>query len=290
MHSALAECVAAVGCACEVVCEGVDGEPFTEPVTVVTRPGRAGTIFVRRDQLAALSELRLSALLARELVHLERRDDLRRWLVTAITLFLLVAGSATVALLRLCLGWRTGAVELLGSMAGTFVAIPTAVFLLQYFLHDIEYDADRELVRRSPSLTAALVAWLGQEEVSRPHPFVVIPHLVPHAADRLEHLRRLSEPRPRGTWMRPLSALGAAMLLILVGVALAELVHGKVPDVGITQAPGSAARDATASARQVQNAVAAFDAPPSAEREAARIREVTEEVQALRRAFDQPPR
>jgi len=272
----------------------VEGEPFGEPAAMFTRSPVAGTLYVRGDRLSALSELQLQAIVTRELVHLARRDDVRRWIMTAVSLFLLVAGSAAVALLRLCLGSRVGAVDLLGSVAACFVGAPTAVFLLQYVLHDIEFQADREVARRDPALATALIEWLQREDVHPPHLFVVIPQLAPFAAQRVQHLVRLSGPATRAAgWKsraRPLSALGAVALLAGLAVVVAELMNGRVPDVAMDASPAAAARKAIAAAESVQQAVKGFAPPAAVEAEDSRILAARAQVEALRAAFDRPRR
>jgi hypothetical protein len=241
-----------------------------------------------------MSDLQLRAILMRELAHLTRRDDVRRWITTVVTLFLLVSGSATLALLRICLGTRVGGVDMLGSIAACFVGAPTAVFLLQYLLHELEYQADREVVLRQPELAAPLISWLEAEVEALRHPFVVIPHPFPAAAERIEHLQRLSRSAARRSrfrsLIRPLSAVAAIVLLGGVAVAVRELMNGNVPDVIMDASPASAARDATVAAESVQQAVRSFTtrfAPASSD---ARLRDVHAQVEGLRLAFGQPRR
>jgi hypothetical protein len=286
MRRVLVTCLPESAKALEVDCLEVEGEPFADAFTTVTRSSQAGTVFFRREQVAAMSEAELRVMLTRETVHLVHRNDVRRWAATAVTLFLLVAGSGTLGLLRLCLRWRVGAVDLLGSVAACFVGIPTAVFLLQYVLHELEYQADREVVRREPALAPVLVDWLQREGVHRAHPFVVIPLLEPTAAERVAHLRRFSGSNSGTSLSRPASAVGAVGLLLLIALAVSELVRGRVPDVALNAGPANEAKDAIASAQSVREAIAAFTRPARASQAQARLQQAAEEVEALRAKFD----
>lgn len=285
LQRALATCLTAMLTRLDVTSVVVDDDPFPEPAATVTRSRTAGTLYLRHDCLTRMSEAQIRAILSRELVHLTHRDDVRQWITTVMMLFLLVAGSAAVALLRICLGSRVGGVDMLGSVAACFVGVPTAVFLLQYVRHEIEYLADREVARRDPALATALIEWLQREEEQQPHPFVVIPHPIPLAVDRIEQLRRLEHPDTWRAAVRPLMAVAAAVILVSVAIAVTDLMDGKVPDVAMDSSPASAAREAIASAKSVRQAAADF-AIPKPERIDAELRDASAQIDQLRARFE----